>query len=147
MKWFIAALGALYALIPLDIVPDLMVGVGWLDDLLLLGLIWYWFFRAPGSAHQDGREEGRSSEQAGDRHQRASSSDPYGGPHTSPDDPYGVLGLPSGASQEAIRAAYRRLAAQYHPDKVAHLGPEFQLLAESKFKVIQGAYDALRSRD
>ena len=62
------------------------------------------------------------------------------------EDPYQVLGLDRGAGQDEVRAAYRRLAAQYHPDKVAHLGEEFQRLAELKFKAIQAAYDQLRGR-
>jgi DnaJ-class molecular chaperone len=57
-----------------------------------------------------------------------------------------VLGLEPGAEAAEIRAAYRRLAAQYHPDKVAHLGAEFQRLAEQKFKTIQAAYEQLQSR-
>jgi DnaJ-class molecular chaperone len=48
-----------------------------------------------------------------------------------------------GASEQEIRAAYKRLAAQYHPDKVQHLGREFQELAHNKFVAIQKAYDVL----
>ena len=44
--------------------------------------------------------------------------------------PYTVLGVPSTASDEEITQAYRQMAKQYHPDRVAHLGPEFQGLAE-----------------
>jgi curved DNA-binding protein CbpA len=62
-------------------------------------------------------------------------------------DPYAILGTTvKGPAREDIRAAYRQLAAQYHPDKLAHLGEEFQTLAEQKFKAIQSAYDALRHR-
>ena len=57
-----------------------------------------------------------------------------------------ALEVAPGASQKEIRAAYRRLAARYHPDKVAHLGEEFQAMAERKFKAIQNAYDVLRQR-
>jgi len=38
--------------------------------------------------------------------------------------------------------------AQYHPDKVAHLGPELQVLAEQMAKRINRAYDeALLERE
>jgi len=36
------------------------------------------------------------------------------------------------------------LAVKYHPDKVANLGPEFQKLAEEKFKSINDAYQTIR---
>jgi DnaJ like chaperone protein len=57
------------------------------------------------------------------------------------------LGVARDASQEDIRSAYRRLAGQYHPDKVLHLGKEFRDLAEIRFKEIQAAYDALKTGD
>ncbi|MFW6334535.1 MAG: J domain-containing protein, partial [Desulfosalsimonas sp.] len=37
----------------------------------------------------------------------------------------------------------RKLAQQYHPDKVSHLGKEFQELAARKFVEIQEAYETL----
>ena len=39
-------LGIAYALCPFDLFPDVFVGVGWIDDLLVLGLLW-WFFYGP----------------------------------------------------------------------------------------------------
>ena len=54
-----------------------------------------------------------------------------------------MLGVASNASPEEIKAAYRDLANRYHPDKVSHLGEEFQKLAESRFKEIQAAYREL----
>lgn len=142
MKWLAVLLGFLYAVLPLDVLPDPIVGLGWLDDLLLAGLIWYWFFRRPGGSTRGTRpDDRRASDEAGNQYQGDASGQAAPG-----DDPYRVLGVPPGADQAAIRAAYRRLAAQYHPDKVAHLGPDFQLLAEKKFKAIQAAYETLRSR-
>ncbi|MHB8620322.1 MAG: DnaJ domain-containing protein [Chloroflexota bacterium] len=63
-----------------------------------------------------------------------------------PRSPYEVLGVTTNASQEEISAAYRRLAQQYHPDKVAGLGREFGELAEQKMKAIKAAYAVLQAR-
>lgn len=56
-------------------------------------------------------------------------------------DPYEVLGVPRNASQEEIKAAYRKLAKQYHPDK--YVGNPLSDLASEKFKEINEAYEAL----
>ena len=52
-------------------------------------------------------------------------------------DCYSILGVPAAATTEEIRAAYRRLARQYHPDLNA--GPE----AEARMKEINHAYATL----
>ena len=54
-----------------------------------------------------------------------------------------TLGLEQGASAQEVRRAYKRLSQKYHPDRVAHLGPEIVELSEEKFKQISAAYDAL----
>lgn len=57
-----------------------------------------------------------------------------------------VLQLAPDATPEEIRAAYFRLAEQYHPDKAQALGPEIQALAAQRLAEIETAYqDALRS--
>ncbi|MBQ3226388.1 MAG: J domain-containing protein, partial [Clostridia bacterium] len=56
-------------------------------------------------------------------------------------DPYEVLGISKGASQEEIKQAYRKLAKQYHPDHYAN--NPLADLAEEKFKEINEAYEAL----
>jgi DnaJ like chaperone protein len=53
-----------------------------------------------------------------------------------------VLGVPADASYDDIRAAYRRLMSEYHPDKVAGLGVELRELASRKATEINAAYDA-----
>jgi DnaJ like chaperone protein len=55
-----------------------------------------------------------------------------------------TLGLLASASEEEIKHAYRALSMQYHPDKVRHLGAEFQRVAEAKMKEINAAYDYLK---
>jgi DnaJ like chaperone protein len=57
---------------------------------------------------------------------------------------YRILGLGPRATDAEIRGAYRRLAAQHHPDRVANLGEEFTRVAEEKFKSINEAYEELR---
>lgn len=57
-----------------------------------------------------------------------------------------VLGLYDGAKPAEIKKAYRELAAKYHPDRVAHLGPELVELTSEKFKQINAAYDYLMGK-
>jgi curved DNA-binding protein len=51
-------------------------------------------------------------------------------------DPYEVLGVPAGATEDDIKKAYRKLARQHHPDR--NPGDK---TAEGKFKEVQEAYD------
>ena len=53
-------------------------------------------------------------------------------------DPYQTLGVARGASEDDIRAAYRKLAKRYHPD-MNQGKPE----AAERFKTIGAAYDLL----
>lgn len=55
---------------------------------------------------------------------------------------YEVLGVPTYASLDQIKLAYRRKIAQYHPDKTSGLGSELRALAEAKTKELNTAYDA-----
>lgn len=58
----------------------------------------------------------------------------------------GVLGLPRIFTKEELESSHRRLAAQYHPDKVNHLGPKLRETAEQEMKKINEAYIFLKSR-
>ena len=56
------------------------------------------------------------------------------------DDPYKVLGVEPGASDEEIKKAYRRLAKKYHPD----LNPGDELAAR-KMKEVNAAYERIKN--
>lgn len=58
-------------------------------------------------------------------------------------DPYEVLGLKRGASEEEVKKAYRRLSRKYHPD--ANINNPHKDEAEEKFKEIQQAYKSIVS--
>lgn len=59
-------------------------------------------------------------------------------------DPWQVLQLQPGASPEEIQAAYKAQLLKYHPDRVSHLGDEFQQLAHRKTLAIRRAYTILK---
>ncbi|KAJ2711217.1 Molecular chaperone (DnaJ super), partial [Coemansia spiralis] len=59
-------------------------------------------------------------------------------------DYYAILGVSKDASEEALKKAYRKLALKYHPDRCADGNKE---AAESKFKDISEAYEALSDKE
>ena len=57
-----------------------------------------------------------------------------------------VLGVSTDASVAQIKSAYRAQIKQYHPDKVADLGPKLKVVAEEQTRVLNAAYEeGLRS--
>lgn len=56
-------------------------------------------------------------------------------------DPYSVLGISRGASDEEIKKAYRNLSRKYHPD--ANINNPNKDQAEAKFKEVQQAYQQI----
>ena len=56
-------------------------------------------------------------------------------------DPYQVLGVTRGASDEEIKKAYRTLSRKYHPD--ANVNNPNKDQAEERFKQVQQAYDQI----
>ena len=56
-------------------------------------------------------------------------------------DPYKVLGVPTTATDDEVKAAYRRLAKKYHPD--ANPGDK---VAEQRMKEINAAYDQIMNK-
>jgi len=57
---------------------------------------------------------------------------------------YKILEIDPNASDKEVKKAYRKMAAKFHPDKVHHLGEEFQKLAEEKFKTLNDAYTQIK---
>ena len=59
-------------------------------------------------------------------------------------DPYQVLGVPSTATDEEVKKAYRNLARKYHPDNY-HDNPLADL-AQERMKEINEAYETIRTQ-
>ena len=142
LRYFLAVLAGLYGLSPVDIVPEFFFGwIGWLDDILIFYLLWRFYFSAgrrpwQGPYRQTDRPGGENGTGG---HFKGSASD--ASVDGDPKSPYEVLGVSRDASAEEIKRAYKKLAGQYHPDKVHHLADEFKELADKRFKEIQTAYE------
>ena len=120
----------LYILSPIDLVPERLLGpLGFIDDLLVLVFMYLYFSRRPAT---------RTARDAGEEIPAGSSPGKT--------DPYEALGISRNAAPDEIKSAYRQLANKYHPDKVSHLGEEFRVMAEKKFKEIQAAYEELNGK-
>jgi len=138
----LGVLWLLYLVSPLDLFPDVIPYIGRLDDLAALVAI-YWLTQRVQArpARYDstaGTQAGRQQEPAGATGQQEEPAATAEG--TSAIDPWQVLQVAPGASAEEIQAAYKTLMLKYHPDRVAHLGGEFQELAHRKTLEIQRAY-------
>ena len=59
------------------------------------------------------------------------------------DEAYKVLEIDPSASDDEVKAAYRKMALKHHPDRVASLGEDIRKAAEEKFKQINEARDLI----
>ena len=114
-------LGLIYFLSPYDILPDFIVGWGWIDDIIFLYALWrlFKYLSQRSTGYQNYYYQSRQSFE-----QNQESSEKQTHTQDSPDDPYTILNVPRGASPEEIKKAYRELA-------------------EKRFKEIEEAYRKL----
>ena len=59
------------------------------------------------------------------------------------EDAYKVLGIPPTATDDEVKAAYRKMALKHHPDRVATLGEDIRKAAEKKFQDINDAKERI----
>jgi DnaJ like chaperone protein len=149
-KIILLVLALLYVLSPYDLFPDMVIGWGWIDDLVILGFLWRYFYllKKKREGFQKYYQSGRNTynnenyKKAAGENSSRSNTQAQGFSW----DPYKILEIQRGASQQDIKRAYRQLAGKYHPDKVEHLGDEFKVLAEQRFKEVQQAYQELKAK-
>ena len=56
---------------------------------------------------------------------------------------YQLMGVSPDATDDEVRRAYKKMALQHHPDRVAHLGEDIRKAAEKKFQEINEAKDRI----
>lgn len=59
---------------------------------------------------------------------------------------YELLEINPEISNLELKKAYRKLALKYHPDKLSHLGEDFQNSTEQKFQDINNAYERIKKK-
>ena len=143
-KWLYVLLALIYTLFPYDLLPDFITGLGWVDDLIVLGFLLRFLYLLYGKKRPGERvgtttfPKDKSESKESEKNDEARSADRF-----ESSDPYIVLGVDRSDSEAHIKKVYRELVSRYHPDKVAHLGEEFKTIAEERFKQIQNAYQKI----
>ncbi|MGE3541846.1 MAG: DUF1232 domain-containing protein [Candidatus Tectimicrobiota bacterium] len=133
---FFWGLCGLYFLSPIDAVPDFIPYIGRLDDVLMIFVIYRMAqrWRMAREARQ------RWTRPAGTAEEEVGNAEKVQKEQTA----WEILQITPGATQGEIHTAYKTLLMKYHPDRVAHLGEEFQQLAHRRTVEIQQAYAQLR---
>lgn len=63
-----------------------------------------------------------------------------------PSNAYKILEIDINASNDEVKKAYRKMAVKFHPDKVSHLGEEYQTAAKEKFQKVNQAYEDIKKK-
>lgn len=122
----------------------------------LLGVFYKdeWYVEAPGfgeeklrriwKTRQSSNKEKRQESYGYNNHQ---SSPPQHAEESNPDLRFAkILGLNGRVTRDDVKRRWKELTVQYHPDKVAHLGPKLRDLAEQEMKAINEAYEYFRNK-
>ena len=133
LRWVYWLFPIVYFLFPFDFLPDLIPGLGRLDDFLLIMLV-FWALDRAINLKGFFREAMGGARTRNKQQQRSQDEDTVAPPHQ-------VLGVKRNASQQEIKKAYRKLLSQYHPDKFSHLGQEFEDTARRRTQAIIAAYE------
>lgn len=59
------------------------------------------------------------------------------------DEAYKILGISPNATNDEVKAAYRKMALKHHPDRVSTLGDDIREAAEKKFQEINNAKERI----
>lgn len=59
------------------------------------------------------------------------------------DEAYKVLGISPNATDDEVKAAYRKMALKHHPDRVSTLGEDVRKAAEKKFQELNNAKEQI----
>jgi hypothetical protein len=144
--WLLLLLCVLYVLSPVDLFPDFLGLPGRFDDLLVaLGTLYYIYSGSRKIPGQDKARGGRSTRKGGQGRQGGGGAEGAASEQDAPgsSDPYAVIGVEPSEGFEEIRRQYKEKLLQYHPDRVLHLGREFQEMAERKTKEITEAFQKI----
>ena len=135
MRWVFWVIPIVYLISPLDM--DHLFPIGRIDDLLLVVFVIWAIERT--AHYREFFEEART------RHERAGKRGEQGAEAvvSPPRAPHEVLGVAPNANRIEIKKAYRKLVGMYHPDKFAHLGPEFEETARHRTREIIEAYERM----
>jgi DnaJ-domain-containing protein 1 len=91
---------------------------------------------------QEARFRRRQQQRDRDRQQEQQESHDTGSGQSSSQERscFDILGVSPSTDLETAKRAYRERCKEYHPDKVAHLGPKLRAMAEQELKDINEAW-------
>jgi DnaJ-domain-containing protein 1 len=122
-------IGLAYVLLPFDVIPDVFGPFGVIDDVAVLAFL-YTKLRKSKAASAGKADDWEHYEAPRGQEEIAEKA-------------WEILGVSEDASLDELKLAYRKKLAEYHPDKVNHLGEDLRRLAHEKTLKIKEAYTSL----